>query len=55
MIAEYVKTMKVLHNKAPESSIEELFETVEKDLKCKVPFFFTKLLTSAKRLAKSER
>lgn len=34
--AEYVNTMKILHNQAPESSVEELFETVETDLKCKV-------------------
>jgi len=33
---EYVKTMKELHNKAPESDVSELFETVEKDLNCKV-------------------
>lgn len=35
---EYVNTMKVLHNQAPESSVEELFETVETDLKCKVRY-----------------
>jgi aarF domain-containing kinase len=33
---EYVKTMKALHDKAPESDVSELFETVETDLKCKV-------------------
>ena len=34
--SEYVNTMKILHNNAPESNVEELFETVETDLKCKV-------------------
>jgi aarF domain-containing kinase len=33
---EYVKTMKTLHDKAPESPVSELFETIEFDLKCKV-------------------
>ncbi len=33
---EYVNTMKILHNQAPESDVEELFETVETDLNCKV-------------------
>ncbi len=33
---EYVQTMKELHNKAPESDVSELFETIEKDLSCKV-------------------
>ena len=34
--AEYVYTMKDLHNNAPESKVSELFETVETDFKCKV-------------------
>ena len=33
---EYVKTMKSLHDDAPQSDVSELFETVEKDLNCKV-------------------
>ncbi len=33
---EYVKTMKQLHDKAPESNLSELYETIETDLKCKV-------------------
>jgi predicted unusual protein kinase regulating ubiquinone biosynthesis (AarF/ABC1/UbiB family) len=36
---EYVKTMKELHDKAPESHVSELFETIEVDLKCKVNLF----------------
>ena len=35
---EYVQTMKELHNKAPESDITKLFETIEVDLKRKVNF-----------------
>ena len=34
--SEYVNTMKVLHNQAPQSNVKELFETIETDLKCKV-------------------
>jgi len=37
---EYVKTMKQLHNNAPESDVKDLFETVEKDLNCKVSLKF---------------
>jgi aarF domain-containing kinase len=33
---EYVQTMKTLHDKAPESDLTELYETIETDLKCKV-------------------
>ena len=33
---EYVQTMKSLHNKAPESKLEDLVRTIEADLKCKV-------------------
>ena len=33
---EYVNTMKSLHDKAPESEITELFETIETDLGVKV-------------------
>jgi aarF domain-containing kinase len=38
---EYVNTMKILHNQAPESDVNELFETIETDLKCKVRELFT--------------
>lgn len=34
--AEYVQTMKELHNKAPESDVKDLFKTIEDDLKKKV-------------------
>ena len=37
---EYVKTMKTLHNNAPESPVSELFETIEQDLKCNVQLHF---------------
>lgn len=37
---EYVKTMKTLHDKAPESEISELFETIENDLGVKVGEIF---------------
>ena len=33
---EYVKTMKVLHNDAPQSSLESIKRVVEQDLGCKV-------------------
>ncbi len=33
---EYVQTMKTLHDKAPESNLTELHETIETDLKWKV-------------------
>lgn len=37
---EYVKTMKQLHNNAPESNIADLFKTIEVDLNCKVHEIF---------------
>ncbi len=37
---EYVSTMKELHANAPKSSVNELFETVETDLKCKISDIF---------------
>ncbi|ESO91928.1 hypothetical protein LOTGIDRAFT_121554 [Lottia gigantea] len=40
---EYVNTMKVLHNQAPESPIEELFKVVEEDLGTKVEDLFTSI------------
>jgi aarF domain-containing kinase len=33
---EYVSTMKTLHDKAPQSDIKDLYETIEADLNCKV-------------------
>lgn len=33
---EYVNTMKELHDKAPQSDLKELYETIETDLNCKV-------------------
>lgn len=33
---EYVETMKVLHNKAPQSNVDELKGVFEEDLKMKV-------------------
>lgn len=33
---EYVSTMRVLHNRAPESAFEEILKVIEQDLKCKV-------------------
>lgn len=33
---EYVETMKVLHNKAPQSNVDELTGVFEEDLKMKV-------------------
>lgn len=35
---EYVNTMKVLHDKAPQSDVEELKRVFEEDLKMKVIF-----------------
>jgi hypothetical protein len=35
---EYVDTMKVLHNKAPQSDVEELKKVFEEDLKMKASF-----------------
>lgn len=40
---EYVTTMKVLHNQAPQSNVNELFETIEKDLNCKVHDIFKEI------------
>ncbi len=40
---EYVRTMKELHNKAPESNLNELFETIETDLKCKITDVFKQI------------
>ena len=39
--AEYVQTMKELHNKAPESDVKDLFKTIEEDLKKKVFKLYT--------------
>lgn len=36
--AEYVDTMKVLHSKAPESPLQEIYQVIEEELKCKVSF-----------------
>lgn len=40
---EYVKTMKSLHDSAPESPVSELYETVETDLKCKIGDIFKEI------------
>jgi aarF domain-containing kinase len=40
---EYVQTMKTLHDKAPESDLTELYETIETDLKCKVNDIFKEI------------
>jgi aarF domain-containing kinase len=40
---EYVQTMKSLHDKAPESTLDELFQTVETDLKRKVSDIFKEI------------
>ena len=37
---EYVNTMKSLHDKAPESDVLDLFQTIETDLKCKVKLYY---------------
>ena len=33
---EYVSTMKVLHNQAPQSAYEEILKVIKEDLKCDV-------------------
>jgi aarF domain-containing kinase len=35
--------MKELHDRAPESKLNELYETVEKDLKCKIEDIFKEI------------
>ena len=40
---EYVTTMKQLHNKAPESPLVKLFETVEADLNCNIGDIFERI------------
>jgi aarF domain-containing kinase len=37
---EYVQTMKTLHDKAPQSNVEDLFETIETDFNCKINDIF---------------
>jgi aarF domain-containing kinase len=34
--AEYVNTMKILHNQAPQSTYEEVLKVIKEDLKCEV-------------------
>ena len=36
---EYVQTMKVLHNQAPQSPVEDMYRVFEEDLGMKVSFF----------------
>lgn len=38
---EYVETMKVLHNQAPQSAITDLFKVLEEDLGKKVYIYFS--------------
>ena len=46
---EYVKTMKQLHDKAPESNLNELYETIETDLKCKVSLLLIEIEQKEKK------
>ena len=34
--AEYVNTMKILHNQAPQSTYEEVLKVIKEDLQCEV-------------------
>lgn len=43
---EYVRTMKILHSQAPQSSYEEVLSVMQQDLNCEVTVFIIGIFPS---------